>query len=49
MKLLLKWEKELEKKNKRDIQRVCTIKIQPLTKNIVHMAIRAKHEHLLHK
>ena len=33
MKLLLRWEKESERKNKRDIQRVCTIKIQPLTKN----------------
>ncbi len=31
MKLRLKWEKELVCKNKRDIQRVCTITIQPLT------------------
>jgi len=29
MKLLLKWEKELERKNKRDIQRVCTINPAP--------------------
>ena len=28
MKLLLKWEKELVRKNKRDIKRVCTIKMQ---------------------
>jgi hypothetical protein len=40
MKRHLKWEKELVRKNKRDIQRVCTMKIQPITVGCIETTMK---------